>query len=62
MPPDQKKPFTDVNSMMNTKYDGFDYRDYLAEFLGQVDQSLPTGLEFLALFIKGKMDPIEMKL
>lgn len=33
LPPDQKKPFTDVQSMISTRYDKFDYKDFLVEFI-----------------------------
>jgi len=59
-PPDQKKPFTNALTMVTTQYEGFGFQDCLVEFISQVNQSLPSGLEVLAVVINGQTEPLAL--
>jgi hypothetical protein len=52
-PDEQKGAFKDVNQMLKMRYEEFDYLDWLDEIKIDVGRMLPTGLEILAVVIKG---------
>jgi len=48
--------------MINAKFDGFDFQDYLEEFIDQVESMLTTGLTVLCVFLNGSDNTSQLRL